>query len=121
MSTLSSPRTILVVEDEVLVAVDLAESLRDLGYSVVSVRDADDAPEAGSYDAVLLDHGLSGGASERFADALLAANVPFAFCTGFDGGELKARYPGVPSLEKPYTADGVAAVAHGFFAAERDR
>jgi DNA-binding response OmpR family regulator len=115
MSTNSPTRTILVVEDEFLVALDLTESIRDLGYEVISVRVASDAPPPGTYDAALLDHGLSGEASQHLAEILLASHVPFAFCTGLDRNELSARYPSVPTLEKPYLPEGLAAIVHGLF------
>jgi CheY-like chemotaxis protein len=42
-SSAASPRTILVVEDEVLVRSTTAESLRDLGFAVIEAEDASEA------------------------------------------------------------------------------
>lgn len=115
MNSLPIQKTILVVEDEFLVAIDIADILTGLGYRVVTARSAEERGAAGSYDAVLLDHGLSGEGSARLADLLLETGVPFAFCTGLAAEELRVRYPGVPTIEKPFQPETLAAVAKAFF------
>ena len=37
------PKTVLLVEDEVLIRIPLAESLRDIGYEVIEAGNADEA------------------------------------------------------------------------------
>ena len=108
---------ILVVEDEALVAMDISETLKSLGYNVVTVAHAGEGrvmPPA-DFDAVLLDHGISGEDSEAFADELLARGTPFAFCTGLFSEELRQRYPDVPLLEKPFQPEELRRLVETFF------
>jgi CheY-like chemotaxis protein len=106
---MSQLRRILVVEDEYLVAQDLAEDLRALGAEVVgpvpSVQMALAAVDAAPrLDGAILDINLQGKMSFPVADRLAAREVPFFFTTGYDQGTIPDRYADVPRCEKPVTA-----------------
>lgn len=87
-------RRVLVVEDEAMVAMDLAASLAALGCDVVGpVATLDDAlrlveaeTDAGRLDAAVLDVNLQGAMSFPVADFLAERNIPFVYATGY--GEL---------------------------------
>ena len=103
---------ILVVEDEALIALDLARQLRGAGHEVVGpCRDGADAlrriAEAGP-EAAVLDYTLRGTeTSEGIASDLADRGIPFAFLTGHAASGLIARGPFAdrPRLTKPCSPD----------------
>ena len=110
-------RRLLLVEDEYFVADDLARELRAGGAEVVGpVGTVDDAldllDEAGRLDGAVLDLNLQGEMAFAVADALVEANVPFVFTTGYDQAVIPARYAHVTRCEKPV---GVARIAAALF------
>lgn len=82
-------RRVLLVEDEMLVAMVIEDSLRDLGYDVLgpaaSVEEALHLirAETGRIDAAVLDVNLGGRPSFPVADLLAGAGVPVIFVTGY--------------------------------------
>lgn len=99
-------RRVMIVEDEYLVAADLARFLDHLGAKVIgpfpTVGEALDYFHAGSMpDFAMLDVNLRGEMVFPVADCLIAAGVPLLFITGYDTGVLPLAYAGVPRLEKP--------------------
>jgi CheY-like chemotaxis protein len=100
-------RRLLVVEDEYMIAFDLARSLEELGAEVIgpapTVREALDliASDKGVLDGAVLDINLSGERAYAVADALAARSVPFVFATGYDSVAIPAAYAEFPRLNKP--------------------
>ena len=99
---------VLVVEDEGLIAMDLAATLRRAGCTVVgparrvahALRHvADDAP-----DVAILDVNLAGEPVFPVADALAERGVPFTFLSGYGRNMLPERLRDRPLLGKPYSA-----------------
>ncbi|OXS99373.1 hypothetical protein B7H23_14515 [Notoacmeibacter marinus] len=76
----------LVLEDEPLIALDIATEIESLGGQVVadlrSVAAAEKALETIQFDAAILDHKLSDGTSKAIGLALHDRGKPFVFCTG---------------------------------------
>lgn len=105
----SSETTLMVVEDEFLVAAGLEFVLQAAGYTVLDpIPNVEDAlAVAGSHPVslALLDVNLAGHRVYPVADALSAQHVPFIFLSGCDGGDLPARFDGVPLLVKPVSPD----------------
>lgn len=106
MDKLLSGRSILVVEDEMLVLLNIEDMLADHGCTSVSTAaNADQALAliaSQPFDAVMLDLNLNGRKSYRVADALAARGVPFVFSTGYSGESLDDGYRDRPVLGKPY-------------------
>ena len=103
---------VLVVEDEMLIAMDLESALEEAGADVVGLAATVDRALAlidrESMDAAVLDVNLRGRDVYPVADALKARGVPFLFHTGHATREsLQARYLGVPVLTKPTDLDRV--------------
>lgn len=101
--------SILLVEDEPLIAMQMEETLKRLGHRVVgpvaSVADALALIAALDFDAALLDLNLQGERSDSVADALIARRKPFVFCSGYaDATGLPQRLARVPRLAKPFEA-----------------
>ncbi|MGU3400937.1 response regulator [Brucellaceae bacterium D45D] len=99
-------RRILVVEDEIFVALDIAASVEDANGTVIgpvgSVRQALDLINKHEVDAAILDVDLIDGNVEPVLDRLKKANTFVVIHTG--GGlpaKLAARYPGIPVFHKP--------------------
>jgi CheY-like chemotaxis protein len=104
------PARILVVEDEYLLAEDLAETLAGLGVHVLGpVGALDEALELleallttdGGIDGAVLDVNLRGQLVFPLADALIARQVPYVFATGYGPEVLPERYRAAPLLQKP--------------------
>jgi CheY-like chemotaxis protein len=102
---LPAPR-ILVVEDELLIALMIEEMLRESGYRVSGTAHtiilARQELARRNFDAVLLDVNFDGRPRPELADLLVERAVPFAFVTGYDY-VLEPRHENVPVLQKPFT------------------
>lgn len=99
-------RRILVVEDEYIIAADLAASLEELGVTVIgpanSIADALNLLESEpTPDAAVLDVNLGREKVYPVADALRERGVPFVFPTGYDDWIVPDQYAGAPRCEKP--------------------
>ena len=108
-------RKILVVEDDMLVAMFLEDILQSAGGNVISAGHLEQAmllAREREIDAAVLDVNLHGLPSYPVADALDARDIPFVFATGYGDKDLRALYPGRPILAKPYKdIDLIAALA----------
>jgi PAS domain S-box-containing protein len=103
---------VLIVEDEVLVALQLQKDLEDCGYGVTgparSLKHGQILASGDSFDVALLDVRLGRETSAVIADQLLRKNIPFAFATGYsDFAMLPEHLRDVPKLNKPYLVDDV--------------
>ncbi|MCW5734076.1 MAG: GAF domain-containing protein [Enhydrobacter sp.] len=109
------PKDVMIVEDNMIIALDAEEMVRRMG--VPSVRTASSVAQAMATidsrrpDFALLDINLGTETSFAVAERLAQMGVRFAFTTGY--GEDIAFPPkllGVPRVRKPYTGDALAAV-----------
>ena len=110
-------RRILVVEDEFLIALDIASVLEQAGIAVIgpagNVGDALEAIAREEVHGALLDAHLAGEPVGRIADALKARGIPFVFVTGYGREQLPPQHRAVPMVRKPFTGkELLAAVAH---------
>lgn len=115
------PGRVLVVEDEVLVAMDLEALLTEAGYEVLgpapSVSCALRLLEAATPRAALLDLNLAGRTSAPVADALRRLGVPFLVVTGYSDARLEApNLRDVPLIRKPYDPDQLLRRLHAAMA-----
>ncbi|MBI5941256.1 MAG: PAS domain S-box protein [Caulobacterales bacterium] len=97
---------ILIVEDEVLVAMELTDGLRQLGWEVLGPAASTDEAltllaRSRQPDAAILDINLAGKLVFPLAELLRARRIPFVFCTGYEevGGD--ERYRDTPVVRKP--------------------
>ena len=98
---------LLVVEDEMLVALALEEMLGDFGCVVVDVACTLDrgltlAGEL-ALDGAILDINLGGEKVFPVAERLAERGVPFVFCTAYGTAALPPGFAKAPTLTKPYT------------------
>jgi CheY-like chemotaxis protein len=105
-------KTILVVEDESLVAMLLETILEDMGCDTLgpisTVDEALKVIDGGqAFDGALLDVNVAGKEVFPVAEALKARGVPFVFSTGYGEGGLPAEWRGQSTIQKPFTEDAV--------------
>jgi DNA-binding response OmpR family regulator len=109
-----SPLSVLVIEDEPLIAMMLEDFIDMLGHryagSADSVEEGLALVAAGGFDAVILDVNLRDGACWPVADALTAAGKPFVLATGGHVEPPPSGHVAAPQLAKPFTMDSVKAV-----------
>src|SRR5690606_10889276 len=99
----------LVLEDEVLIALDLEQLLRDFGADDVTVaHNLNDVDPGGALDVDILDLMRAERCTIAFASALFARRVPFVFATGrIHSAQLRAGRPGVPVVGKPFSSEAL--------------
>ena len=117
---MSEPRSILVVEDEPLIAMMLEDFLETLGHRVHatcdSVSDAIGEAEKGGFDIAILDVNLGGENAWPVARKLREKQIPFVIATGGHVDPPPAEFANVPVIEKPYTVDRVTPALDAAFA-----
>jgi ActR/RegA family two-component response regulator len=98
-------KRLLVVEDDYMIAVDLARGLEAAGAEVVgpasTVQDALTLVGSERLDGAVRDINLGGDRAYPVADALTARQVPFVFATGYDEVNIPVQYADKPRCEKP--------------------
>lgn len=101
-----TPR-VLIVEDEMTVAMRIAEILEDMGCEPVGpaalVVTALPTAISEPLDAAVLDVFLIDQAVDAVADVLQRRGVPFAFVTVHSRDRLPAAHRARPYVEKPFT------------------
>jgi len=118
---MSTP-TILIVEDEIIIAEVIRDTLEAAGFGacacVASVPDALSALDAGEWRGALLDIRLNGDFVFPVAEKLHARGLPFAFCTGDgDNASIPAAFAHAPILAKPWGTGQLERVANDIFGA----
>ena len=100
---------LLVVEDDVLIRMLLADMLGEIGYTVAaeagSVDEALEATRKTDFDLAILDADLEGRSVSPVADALVTRDIGFVFVTGSDHGLF--AYRDRPTLRKPFQIDAL--------------
>ena len=106
MNKLLLGRSVLVVEDEMLVVMMIEDMLSDLGCEAITTAATVDQAlqhiENGVFDVAMLDMNLGGQSSETVADALASRSVPFIYSTGNSSGDMKLGHRDRPVLRKPF-------------------
>ena len=104
----AAPR-ILIVEDEAIVALEIAEILKEGGFCAVgpacSVAQALELLKANGCDAAVLDINLGKETSEAVAMALTQLNTPFVTVSGYSKAQKPAAFADAPALTKPVRPD----------------
>jgi CheY-like chemotaxis protein len=112
---------LLVVEDDAMIGMLLADMLCELGYTVAaeaaSIDEALEATRKTDFDLAILDADLKGRSVSPVADALVARDIGLVFITGYGDHGLPA-YRDRPTLRKPFQIDALkrvckSALGHG--------
>jgi CheY-like chemotaxis protein len=101
-------KSVLVAEDEYLLARDLAEELKRWGATVVgpalTLADTKRLAQSNDVDGAILDIRLGEDVVFSVADELAGRNIPFVFVTGLTKAAVPERHRGVGLFEKPVDA-----------------
>jgi PAS domain S-box-containing protein len=116
--------TVLVVDDEDAVRVLVAETLQELGYTVLQAADGPAGlgvlQSAAPVDLLVTDVGLPGLNGRQLADAarVLRPGLRVLFITGYAGGAVghEALEPGMEILVKPFALHALVAKLRGMLA-----
>jgi len=108
---------ILIVEDEPLVGMEIAEALEQAGFTVVgpaaSTRDALALLASHGCDGAVLDVNLGSETSEPLALKFSSEGVPFVTLTGYAPDQTPAAFVGAPLLTKPIVTELLVAELAG--------
>ena len=107
-------RSILIVEDEPLIAMMLEDFLEAMGHNVRgtcdTVSQALAEADKGGFDLAILDVNLKGENVWPVASKLREKGVPFVIASGGHVDPPPSEFQDVPMIEKPYTIDRVTPV-----------
>jgi len=110
---MTEPLSVLVVEDEPLIAMMIEDFIDMLGYKVAGICDnvaqAVERVNAGGFDMAILDVNLRDGPCWPVADALKNNGIPFVVATGGHVEPPPPLHAHAHQLAKPFTLDSVQA------------
>jgi DNA-binding NtrC family response regulator len=117
-------KRVLIVEDEFIIALDLAREVADRGGVVIgplgTVDGALAAIKNADVDAAILDINLRGKTAFQVADALANRNIPFVFATGYRAVDVPARHANVRRFEKPTAPSIICSALEAAMSAARE-
>lgn len=116
---MGNQKQILVVEDEFLIAIHVADIMADLGFRVIGpVGDVGQALALAAEKPLvgaILDVNLSGQLVFPVATLLAARGVPFILTSGYDVSGLPAEWRNRPILRKPVVERELSKLAQSVF------
>ena len=115
MTATRPPRgSVLLVEDEVMIRMMVADMLQELGYTIAAeageIGEAMRLAQTTYFDLAILDVNVNGKVISPVADLLKANNRPFIFATGYGSSGLPEEYRDRPSLQKPFQVETLGKV-----------
>jgi len=111
----SMPKTVLVVDDEALIALDIQSQLEDAGHAAFvanNLQAALDLMQRERFDVAIVDWHLKDEISAPLIDMLQQRQVPFILCSGSALDELAGLFPASPMLTKPFASDDLLGALH---------
>jgi CheY-like chemotaxis protein len=116
-------KSILIVEDEFLIAIHAADVMEGLGFNVLgpvaTIEQALDIVVSAGFDGAILDVNLSGSLVFPVAEALEERGIPFILTSGYEATGLPERWRGRPHLRKPVIERELARLAEDVFAHDK--
>ena len=105
---------VLVVEDEFIIADEIAAIVQAAGHSVLgpvaSVEDAAAIVAKERPGFAIIDANLRGKSSSSLARQLVELGIPFCVCTGYRPDDLRSTFGDVVLIQKPVSARSLAAI-----------
>jgi len=103
---------VLVVEDEMLLAMLMEDTLADFGCDVVGpvgrVTDGVRLAQSERLDGAVLDINIGGTEVFPVARELAKRSIPFVFVSGYALANLPEEWKGRPTLQKPFRPEDLA-------------
>ena len=106
MTTILTGRSVLIVEDEPLIAMEIVQAFERAGALVLGANTVEQALlllDNGGLSAAVVDHGLSDGDSSRLCERLKELDIPFVLHSGYSNLDGPCR--GAPFVAKPASPD----------------
>jgi len=104
-------KRVLLVEDEVMIALMFEDVLAELGCEVIGpvsrMAAAKTMIKTRHVDCALLDINLHGQPVYPLVELLTERSVPFAFVTGYGAGGVDEQFRQYPVLHKPFDSQGL--------------
>jgi CheY-like chemotaxis protein len=100
-------RSVLIVEDEPLIALELHDALHRAGASIHAATTVKEALELIAYvhiSAAIVDVNLHGDDCSSVCAALAKQSIPFMFYTGYTSAAPLSAWPHAPAVDKPAEA-----------------
>ena len=105
-------RSVLLVEDEVMIRMMVADMLEELGYRIVAeAGDIDEAVhlvQTTDFDIALLDVNVNGKIITPVAESVMLRGLPFVFATGYGAEGLPEKFRDRPTIQKPFQIETLA-------------
>ena len=115
---------VLLVEDEMMIAMLVESMLIDLGHEVSGpvgwLNKAVEMAEREDLDLAVIDVNINGGSAYPVAAALANRSIPFIFATGYGRAGLAAPFKDRPTLQKPYRSEDLCSAIEALFAVDTD-
>lgn len=112
--------SVLIAEDEPMVAMLLEELLAEAGYRVLPAATLSGATALAATETIhvaVLDVRLGRDDSFPLAEQLRARGVPFLFASGHGRDGIPRRFADIPVLQKPYDMAALKHALHGLLCA----
>lgn len=97
---------VLILEDDLVVGLDIAEELSDDGYEIAgpvsNISDAMKLIESADIDFAVLDANIKGELPRRLARRCRNRAIPFVYVSGHDANYIRSRLPDAPLIAKPF-------------------
>jgi DNA-binding NtrC family response regulator len=97
-------RSVLIVEDEPLIALELHDTLHKAGASILAATTIKEALALIAHSqicAAIVDVRLGGHDSSSVCAALAKRSIPFMFYTGYSNAPSLSQWPSAPAVDKP--------------------
>jgi CheY-like chemotaxis protein len=115
-------RSILVVEDEMLIGMDIRTALEKAGAHVTATTTVHHALILVEHDglaAAIMDHALRDGDSTELCARLAARDIPYVSYSGYD--PVKGASPDAPFVSKPASMDTLLSALEKLLIGHEDR
>ena len=109
---IESGNTILLLEDEAIIAFALEDMLVADGAQVVmaaSLEEAEARIDEGGIALAVLDVNVHGEKSYGIGERLRTLAIPFVFATGYGDTSHPSEFAATPTVSKPYTHEQIKA------------
>jgi CheY-like chemotaxis protein len=105
-------RSVLLVEDEVMIRMMVADMLEEIGYTIAGeAGDIDEAVrlvQVTNFDIAILDVNVNGKVITPVAEAVQLLGLPFVFATGYGAQGLPEKFRDRPTIQKPFQIETLA-------------
>ena len=121
MNSSSTPLSILIVEDEFIIADEISMIVEQAGHVVLgpvgTIEEAFRLLDGKEPQFAIVDANLNGRSSAPLAERLQALGVPFCVCTGYRSEDISPLFGQAAILQKPVDSRALLAIINASFPA----